>query len=102
MKSLRQGYGGKAPIVPHSRSATIKNRSGAEGDYCDSVNAASGSLIPIYVQILTLQIKPVSIVGCCTACSETTFFLELIGYVGLPPKPAWGLVPRPLLRFARF
>ena len=62
-----------APIVPHPRSAIIKNRSGAEGDYCDSVNASSGSLTPICVQILTMQIKPVSIVGCYAACSETTF-----------------------------
>ena len=44
MKSLRQGYGGKAPIVPHRRSLKGKNRSGAEGDYCDSGNTASNRL----------------------------------------------------------
>ena len=47
------------------------------------------------------RFKPVSIAECFAFCSETTSLLFFWGYVGLPPKPAWGdIVPKPLLRFA--
>ena len=41
--SLRRGYGGKAPIVS-IHEAKCKNRSGDEGDYCDSANDAFNRL----------------------------------------------------------
>ena len=36
------------------------------------------------------RIEPVSIAECFAFCAETTFPFLKWGYVGLPPKPAWG------------
>ena len=38
------------------------------------------------------RFEPVSIAECSAFCSETTSLFKW-GYVGLPPKPAWGFDP---------
>ena len=40
------------------------------------------------------RFEPVSIAECFAFCSETTSLLFFWGYVGLPPKPAWGHCPQ--------
>ena len=41
------------------------------------------------------RFEPVSIAECSAFCSETTSSFLKLGYVGLPPKPAWGFTPNP-------
>ena len=42
----------------------------------------------------SFRFEPVSIAECFAFCSETTSLFKW-GYVGLPPKPAWGFAPNP-------
>ena len=43
---------------------------------------------------MLFRFEPVSIAECSAFCSETTSLFKW-GYVGLPPKPAWGFTPNP-------
>ena len=44
---------------------------------------------------MLFRFEPVSIAECSAFCSETTSSFLKWGYVGLPPKPAWGFTPNP-------
>ena len=59
------------------------------------VSLRSLTAVDLGVPTCFFLFEPVSIAECFAFCSETTFLFLKWGYVGLPPKPAWGFTPNP-------
>ena len=58
------------------------------------VSLCSLTAVGLGVPTCLFRLEPVSIAECSAFCSETTSLFKW-GYVGLPPKPAWGFTPNP-------
>ena len=58
------------------------------------VSLRSLTAVGLGVPTCFFRFEPVSIAECSAFCSETTSLFKW-GYVGLPPKPAWGFTPNP-------
>ena len=90
-----------SPIAQRSK----KTQSGSEARP-DGEEQRDQLVLQAAIYVL-LCISPVSIVGCCAACSETAFLFELLGcrpnlLRGAAPEPRKGFHPLTLLRFALF
>ena len=58
------------------------------------VSLCSLTTVGLGVPTCFFRLEPVSIAECSAFCAETTFLFLKWGYVGLPPKPAWGHCPQ--------
>ena len=59
------------------------------------VSLRSLTAVGLGVLRYSFPLEPVSIAECSAFCSETTSPFLKWSYVGLPPKPAWGVDPNP-------